>query len=87
MKNLVQSVAALVFTAPLRDQLKAKISVYLTVLRKKLFESRCLRFSRTTAPKKILSDVSSVSHSLPLSDCITKLAFRALALRRHFPIR
>ena len=33
------------------------------------------------------ADVSIVSPSASLSDSITKMTFRALALRRHFPIR
>ena len=33
------------------------------------------------------ADVSSVRPSSSLSDKITKMTFRALARRRHFPIR
>ena len=42
---------------------------------------------RVAGEMKPEAGILSVSPSSSLSDLVTKLAFRALALRRHFPIR
>ena len=50
-------------------------------------QSNGLKKGQISSVKDYEADVSSASPSSSLADLITKLTFRALALRRHLPIR